>query len=116
MSYRFMRMLLMFDMPMVTATDKKSYRKFRKFLINEGFIMHQYSVYSKIVLNNTNKSAMLNRLRVNKPDKGLVTLLNVTEKQFSKMEYLRGERDTQVRNTDSRIVFLGGDQYDQTEL
>ncbi|MGC6627788.1 CRISPR-associated endonuclease Cas2, partial [Escherichia coli] len=36
-----MRLLLMFDMPTDTASDRKAYRKFRKFLINEGFIMHQ---------------------------------------------------------------------------
>ena len=37
MSYRYMRLLLMFDMPTDTASDRKAYRKFRKFLINEGF-------------------------------------------------------------------------------
>ncbi len=31
MSYRYMRMLLMFDMPTETADEKKAYRKFRKF-------------------------------------------------------------------------------------
>jgi CRISPR-associated protein Cas2 len=50
MSYRYMRMLLMFDLPTDTQEDKKAYRKFRKFLLSEGFIMHQYSVYSKLYL------------------------------------------------------------------
>ena len=31
MSYRYMRLLLMFDMPTDTASDRKAYRKFRKF-------------------------------------------------------------------------------------
>ena len=48
MSYRYMRMILMFDMPTDTAEDRKAYRKFRKFLLSEGFIMHQFSVYSKV--------------------------------------------------------------------
>lgn len=46
MSYRYMRMILMFDMPVETAEEKKAYRKFRQFLIDEGFIMHQFSIYS----------------------------------------------------------------------
>ena len=83
MSYRYMRLLLMFDMPTDTASDRKAYRKFRKFLINEGFIMHQFSVYSKILLNDT------------------------ANKQFSRMIYLHGEQDNRVANSDERIVFLG---------
>ena len=82
MSYRYMRLLLMFDMPTDTASDRKAYRKFRKFLINEGFIMHQFSVYSKILLNDTANKAMLARLKQNNPQRGLITLLNVTENNF----------------------------------
>ncbi|MFB5399181.1 CRISPR-associated endonuclease Cas2 [Enterococcus faecalis] len=107
MSYRYMRLLLMFDMPTDTASDRKAYRKFRKFLINEGFIMHQFSVYSKILLNDTANKAMLDRLKQNNPQRGLITLLNVTEKQFSRMIYLHGEQDNRVANSDERIVFLG---------
>ena len=67
MSYRYMRMLLMFDMPTETVDERKAYRKFRKFLINEGFIMHQFSVYSKLLLNNSASNAMLERLKANNP-------------------------------------------------
>lgn len=107
MSYRYMRMLLMFDMPTETADERKAYRKFRKFLINEGFIMHQFSVYSKLLLNNSASNAMLERLKANNPKKGNITLLTVTEKQFARMIYLHGQRDHCVGNTDTRIVFLG---------
>ena len=91
MSYRYMRMLLMFDMPTETADERKAYRKFRKFLINEGFIMHQFSVYSKLLLNNSASNAMLERLKANNPKKGNITLLTVTEKQFARMIYLHGQ-------------------------
>ena len=107
MSYRYMRLLLMFDMPTDTASDRKAYRKFRKFLINEGFIMHQFSVYSKILLNDTANKAMLARLKQKNPQRGLITRVNVTEKQFSRMIYLHGEQDNRVANSDERIVFLG---------
>ncbi len=107
MSYRYMRMILMFDMPVDTAEERKTYRKFRNFLINEGFIMHQFSIYSKLLLNNTANNAMIERLKANNPKKGNITLLTVTEKQFSRMVYLNGNCNTSVANTDSRIVFLG---------
>ena len=108
-----MRMILMFDMPVDTAEERKAYRKFRNFLINEGFIMHQFSIYSKLLLNNSANNAMIERLKTHNPKKGNITLLTVTEKQFSRMIYLNGEQNTSVANTDSRIVFLGEDPCDE---
>lgn len=109
-----MRLLLMFDMPTETADDRKAYRKFRKFLISEGFIMHQYSVYSKLLLNDTANKAMVARLEKNNPKTGLITLLTVTEKQFTRMIYLSGEKDSTVANSDQRLIFLG-DNYAEDE-
>lgn len=113
MSYRYMRMLLMFDMPTESAAERKAYRKFRKFLLSEGFIMHQYSVYSKLLLNGTANTAMIGRIKQNNPQKGLITMMTVTEKQFSKMIYLSGERDASIANSDERLVFFGED-YSET--
>lgn len=107
MSYRYMRMILMFDMPVDTVEERKAYRKFRKFLLSEGFIMHQFSVYSKLLLNNTANNAMIRRLREQNPQKGNITLLTVTEKQFACMIYLHGEKNASIANTDKRLVFLG---------
>lgn len=102
-----MRMILMFDMPTETVDERKAYRKFRKFLISEGFIMHQFSVYSKLLLNNSANKLMIDRLQANNPKKGNITILTVTEKQFSRMIYLHGEQNMSVANSDQRIVFLG---------
>ena len=106
-------MILMFDMPVETAEERKAYRKFRKFLIKEGFIMHQFSVYSKLLLNSSANNALLERLKINNPKKGSITLLTVTEKQFSRMIYLNGEKDTSIANSDARLVFLGEDFTDE---
>ena len=113
MSYRYMRMILMFDMPVDTAEERKAYRKFRKFLIDEGFIMHQFSIYSKLLLNNSANNVMIERLKNHNPKKGNITLLTVTEKQFSRMIYLNGEQNTSVANSDSRLVFLGEEPRDE---
>ncbi|WP_126402615.1 CRISPR-associated endonuclease Cas2 [Streptococcus lutetiensis] len=113
MSYRYMRMILMFDMPTETVEERKAYRKFSKFLLSEGFIMHQFSIYSKLLLNNSANKAMIDRLQANNPKKGNITLLTVTEKQFARMIYLNGERDMSVANSDKRLVFLGEDYSDE---
>lgn len=106
-------MILMFDMPTETVEERKAYRKFRKFLLSEGFIMYQFSVYSKLLLNNSANKAMIDRLQANNPKKGNITLLTVTEKQFARMIYLNGERDMSVANSDKRLVFLGEDYSDE---
>lgn len=69
--------------------------------------MHQYSVYTKLLLNDTNANAMQNRIKKNVPAKGNISILKVTEKQYARMVYLHGDIDTSVANTDARVVYLG---------
>ena len=57
-----MRIIVFFDLPTDTAKDRKVYSKFRKMLINEGFIMMQESVYSKIALNNSIVNSVKDRI------------------------------------------------------
>lgn len=59
-----MRLILFFDLPTTTPIERKVYANFRKRLIKDGFVMMQYSVYSKLVLNNG--SARTTRDRVTK--------------------------------------------------
>lgn len=106
MSYRFMRIIVFFDLPVETNEDKRNYRKFRNFLIKSGFIMMQESVYCRMALNQTVVNSILQTIRRNKPPSGLVQLLTITEKQFSKMEFVCGESTTDVIDTDERLLIL----------
>lgn len=106
MSYRFMRILVMFDLPTLTATERSEYTRFRKYLIKSGFLMLQESIYCKLSPNSTLADAMVENIRQNKPDKGLVQVLRVTEKQYAKMEYIVGEGHTEVLSSDERLVIL----------
>lgn len=83
-----MRILVFFDLPTETSKDRKIYSKFRRFLVKEGFIMMQESVYSKLTLNNSITNAIRDKIEKNKPPKGIVQMLVITEKQFSSMEYI----------------------------
>lgn len=101
-----MRMLIFFDLPTITQEDRREYRRFRKFLINEGFIMMQESIYSKLLLNTTLVNLMENRLEKNKPKKGLLQSLIITERQFSSINYIVGEGSSIIKNDDNRIVII----------
>ena len=64
---RFMRVMVFFDLPTITDKNRHDYRKFRQFLIQEGFVMMQESVYTKLVLNGTMANLMKKKIRNNKP-------------------------------------------------
>lgn len=101
-----MRILVMFDLPVITDTDRREYRKFRKFLILNGFLMLQESVYCKIAQNPVAADGIVENIKKNKPQAGLVQMLKVTEKQYSKMEYIVGESKSEVLDSDERLIIL----------
>lgn len=90
-----MRLVLFFDLPMVTKQERKTYAKFRKYLIKNGYMMMQLSVYCKIF---PNREAAINHigvLRKNVPKNGQVRIMVVTEKQYSKIEIIVGGKSNQ---------------------
>lgn len=89
---RYMRLLVFFDLPVDTASQRKEYRRFRKFLVKEGYLMLQQSVYVKMLINDAKTAYALQNLKKNRPISGLVQALKVTEKQFSTMSYITGNR------------------------
>ena len=74
-----MRILVMFDLPTETSEEKRSYRKFRKNLIKNGFIMMQESVYVKLALNQGSADLVVKNIRRFCPEKGLVQILQVKQ-------------------------------------
>jgi CRISPR-associated protein Cas2 len=101
-----MRIMVMFDLPVLTSGQRRSYRQFRKFLIQNGFMMVQESIYCKLVQNATAADNVVNQVKKNKPPEGIVQLIKITEKQYSKMEYLVGENNSNVLDSDERLVIL----------
>jgi CRISPR-associated protein Cas2 len=87
---RFMRLLVFFDLPVVTRAERRAYTIFRRFLLNDGYDMIQFSVYGRIVNGNDAEQKHLKRLVDNLPPEGSVRCLSVTEKQFASMKLLVG--------------------------
>lgn len=106
MSYRFMRVLVFFDLPTETLENKRAYRNFHKLLIKNGFIMMQESVYCRMLLTPSAGRAVLDTIRKNRPPVGLVQVMTVTEKQFAGMEYITGTHYSEVIDSDERLVII----------
>lgn len=101
-----MRVLVFFDLPVVTSEQRREYAKFRKFLLKSGFMMMQESVYCKLALNGTAVKGIVDNVHKNSPAEGLVQLLTVTEKQYAKMDFIIGEMKSEVLDSDERLVIL----------
>lgn len=101
-----MRVMVLFDLPIETSADRRNYSKFRRFLIKNGFMMMQESVYIKLALNQNNAMGIIDLVKKNKPPEGLVQILTITEKQFSKIEIITGSLSGNIVDTDERLLIL----------
>lgn len=106
MSFRYMRVIVFFDLPVLTDANRIDYRTFRKFLIKSGFMMIQESVYCKLAQNSSMADIMVDNIKKNKPHDGLVQVLRVTEKQYAKMNFIVGEKTGDILTTVERLVIL----------
>ena len=106
MTYRYMRVLVLYDLPVKSSENIREYTKFRKYLLKTGFMMMQESVYCKLALNTTVANAIIDNLRKNRPESGLVQVLTMTEKQFQKIEFIVGSSKSNVLDSDKRLVIL----------
>lgn len=99
--------MLFFDLPMNTKDERRTYARFRKYLINNGFSMLQYSVYAKIFPNRSALFQYIEGLKRNLPSRGSIRIMAVTEKQYEKMQILVGGKTIQEEViTDETLVIL----------
>ena len=103
---RFMRLMVFFDLPVVSKEDRTIYARFRKFLIEDGYDMLQFSVYCRIVNGEDAVDKHLSRLKKALPPKGSVRFLQITDKQYAAMKILVGTRTKKEKTLDSRQTLL----------
>ena len=101
-----MRIMVFFDLPVVKQKDRKEYSQFRKFLLNDGYDMVQYSVYSRICNGNDGVNKHIYRLNSNLPQKGSVRCMIITEKQYGEMKFLVGKKKKQEKKIDANQLTL----------
>lgn len=84
-------MLVFFDLPVKTKANRKEAARFRKFLLNDGYHMLQYSVYARVCNGMDAVESHRARIKQNLPDNGAIRLLVITEKQFEAIDILLGK-------------------------
>ncbi|MBR2363666.1 MAG: CRISPR-associated endonuclease Cas2 [Lentisphaeria bacterium] len=101
-----MWLMVMFDLPTVTKEEKKEYSRFRKYLLGEGFIQMQYSVYAKYCASRDNAQKYFRYIREIIPPGGYVRLLMITDKQFGEMVSLYGKTVEEVEKKPEQLLLF----------
>ena len=81
-----------FDLPTETKEDRKEYTLFRKYLLEDGFKMMQYSIYSRHCSSRENAAVHIQRVKRNLPQYGDVIVFEITDAQFGRMEFFSGSK------------------------
>lgn len=98
--------MIFFDLPSISVADQRNYRKFRGFLVKNGFIMLQESVYSKLCINTAATDLVMKKIKKQTPEQGVIQALTITEKQYASMAYLVGKSKSNILDSADRLVIL----------
>lgn len=104
--YKAVWLVAMFDLPVKTKSQRKSYTRFRKVLVHEGFLMLQFSVYARFCESEEASEAHRNRVRQSLPGEGQVRLVALTDRQFGKMEVFMQGNLTEVEDEPEQILLF----------
>ena len=78
-----MWILTLFDLPMLTATQRRTYGRFRKFLLKLGFEALQKSVYLRWASSSEAAETFRHEILRRVPQSGTVTVLPFTYRTMS---------------------------------
>lgn len=101
---RFMRVMVFFDLPVIEPEDRKRATRFRQFLLKQGYMMLQYSVYCKVCNGIDSAKKQERILTQHMPPKGSVRVLSITDKQYAEMKLMVGERTVNEKALEVKSV------------
>jgi CRISPR-associated protein Cas2 len=101
-----MWLIVMFDLPTDTKKARKEYTRFRKFLLNDGFTMMQYSIYMRHSSSSENAVVHAKRVKQHLPDDGEVRIIRITDQQFGKIEVFYGKKRQKATEAPLQLQFF----------
>ncbi|MGD9872821.1 MAG: CRISPR-associated endonuclease Cas2 [Kiritimatiellia bacterium] len=104
--YRGMWLVAMFDLPVVTKTERRQYARFRKALLCDGFVMLQFSVYARYCASEDASDVHRKRIKLSLPPEGQVRVVSLTDRQFGKMEVFLGKKREKTEPAPAQMEFF----------
>ena len=103
---RFLWLFVFFDLPVGTKVERRVATRFRKFLLDDGYMMLQWSVYARICRGQEAINKHLSRLQVDLPEKGSIRALQVTDRQYARMKILAGVPSSSEEAAPKQLILL----------
>ena len=101
-----MWVIVFFDLPVKKPEQRRQATQFRNFLLNDGYLMLQYSVYARVCKGKESVDKHLKRVVSMLPSEGSVRTLHVTDKQYAKMQILSGNLIPEERFEGEQLLFF----------
>lgn len=103
--YELMWIFVFFDLPVVEKKERKDATKFRNLLLDNGFNMVQYSIYTRLF---SGKDACIKYYRLiqnNLPKEGKVDILTVTDAQYSNIISFNARKKQEKKSQEQLLLF-----------
>lgn len=91
-AYQIMWLFVFFDLPVTKKAERRAATLFRKRLLKDGFTMMQYSVYTRHCASRESADVHIKRVQSFVPSKGQVSILRITDKQYSRILNFWGKK------------------------
>lgn len=105
-AYKIMWLIVMFDLPTQTKKNKRDSAIFRKNLEKDGFVMHQFSVYLRFCASLEAAETHIKRVKVFMPEAGKVSILTITDRQYSNIVNIWGKIEQKVQKKPMQLEFF----------
>jgi CRISPR-associated protein Cas2 len=103
---KFMWLFVFFDLPTKTKKERRKYTQFRNHLLKDGFIMMQFSVYTRICKGDDSIETHKKRVKEHIPPKGNVRMISITDLQYAKMETLIGIKTVEEKLEKKQLLLF----------
>lgn len=105
-SWRVMWVLAVYDTPVATAEDRRAYTRFRKLLLRQNFVQHQFSVYLRHCPTLATAHALIDRVVPGLPDSAHVAFFLLTDKQYGMTREFFGSQKVEKKPSEPRQIEL----------
>ncbi|MBN2867980.1 MAG: CRISPR-associated endonuclease Cas2 [Flavobacteriaceae bacterium] len=101
--YRSMWVLVFFDLPTETKKDRRAATKFRKSLLDDGFGMFQFSIYTRFCASRENAEVHIKRVKRSLPEYGKIGVMQITDKQFGMIQLFYGQKPAEMETPSQQL-------------
>lgn len=105
-AYRTMWVMVLFDLPTETKKERRDAAQFRKKLLESGFMMFQFSIYTRFCQSMENAEMHTKRVKKMLPEKGKVGIFAITDKQFERMEVFYGAKKQETTPPSQQLTLF----------